>query len=782
MPWTRRALLTTVLALAAAPRPAAAAAEEPYPALRRRWRELVLGTGYDPAAEPYATVLRRTGVAARGWRAAMRPAAGSLWPDAPFDPPAGITQSCARLLTMAMAHAQPGTGLTGDQGLAEDTLAGLDHLHDRVYRPGTKPYGNWWEWRIGSPRLLLDTLTLLYEAAGAARRTRLLAAVDHFVPDSALGSYTGTSTGANRVDLCRVVALRGVLGAAPAKLALARDALSPVFPWVARGDGLYADGSFVQHLWVPYTGTYGQVLLDGLGRLFALLRGSPWEITDPRRQIVLDSVARAYAPLIHDGLVMDGVSGRAISRGLVAGGGVPQSDHQRGHALIAAIALLGESAGRDERTRWHGMIKGWAARDTVSPLPTDPQFGTAELARLAAVLASPVPAAAEPVGHRLFPAMDRAVHRRPGWTAHLAMASDRITHYENGNGENPRGWHTGAGMLSWWTAGRGGQYTDGFWPTVDPYRLPGTTVSTKRLADNEGGGWGAPRPDARWVGGVSDGEFAAVGQHLRGLSSTLQARKSWFFAADAVVCLGAGIDARDGVPVETVIDSRRLETAEDGALLVDGRRHGGRGDWSRTFGRARWAHLAGHGGWVLPGGAPVTALCRARSGAWRDINQDGSPEPLTRRHLTLYQPHGTDPQGAVHRWLLMPGAGPEAVAARAADPHWLTVLANSRACQAVRLRAPAILAANFWQASTVGPLTVTAPCSVLMVRRGPVATVHLADPLRAGRTVDLRWDRPVRRVIAHDPSVRILGTGGSLRLRVAAGTDCAPHGCTVEPD
>ncbi len=129
-----------------------------------------------------------------------------------------------------------------------------------------------------------------------------------------LRDYSGTSTGANRVDLCRSVALRGILGRAPEKIALARDALSPVFPYVTEGDGLYADGSFVQHTWVAYSGTYGQVMLDGLGRLFTLLAGSEWEVTDPGRQIVLDSVEHAYAPLIHDGLVMDTVNGRAISR------------------------------------------------------------------------------------------------------------------------------------------------------------------------------------------------------------------------------------------------------------------------------------------------------------------------------------------------------------------------------------------------------------------------------------------------------------------------------------
>ncbi|MFI9236841.1 polysaccharide lyase 8 family protein [Streptomyces sp. NPDC053079] len=780
--WTRRTFLTAAGSIGALGLATPAAADD-FTALRRRWRTLTLGTGFDPATDPYATALRRTGDLARAHRAGMRPAPDSLWPDAPFDPPAGITQSYARLHTMAQAHAQPGTGLTGDTALAADLLAGLDHLDERVYHPGTTRYGNWWEWQIGSPRLLLDTLALLHDEAGEARRGRCLAAVDHFVPDSLLGDYTGTSTGANRVDLCRVVALRGVLGAAPAKIALARDALSPVFPYVTRGDGLHADGSFLQHTSVAYSGTYGYVLLDGLGRLFALLRGSPWEITDPARQIIHDSVERAYAPLIHNGLVMDSVSGRAISRGLQSADphALLQSDHQRGHALIAAIALLAEGASPAERDRWHRMIKGWIARDTTLPLRTDPRFPVADLARLAAVDERPLPPAPEPVGHRLFAAMDRAVHRRPGWAANISMASDRITHYENGNGENPRGWHTGAGMVLWWGAKEGGgQYTDSFWPTVDPYRLPGTTVSARPLADNEGGGWGAPRPAVRWVGGVTDGQYAAVGQHLKGLGSTLEARKSWFCAADALVCLGAGITARDGHEVETVVDNRNLGADGTAVLTVDGEAQPVRDGWSRSFPRAHWAHLAGHGGYVFPGGAPLEALRPARTGSWRDINAGGSPTPVTRRYLTLWHPHGTDPDDAAYAYLLMPGAAPRDLAARAADPRWLTVLANTRDRQAVHIPSLGLTAANFWQAGTAGPLTVTTPAAVLLRRHGRTATLHLAAPLRTGDTVDLTWSHPVRRVTAHDAAVRVLATGAALRLRVTPGTACVSHGCRVE--
>ncbi|NEE07941.1 polysaccharide lyase 8 family protein [Streptomyces sp. SID7499] len=737
---------------------------DPYDTLRRRWLGISLGTGYDPAAEPYAARLAETGALARDLSANMAPAVDSLWPGHPFDPPAGITLSYGRLWTMTRAYVQQGTGSTADPALLTGILRGLDHLCATVYNPSTTRYGNWWEWQIGSPRLLTDITAALYEELGEARVRAACAAVDHFVPDSALADYSGTSTGANRVDLCRSVALRGILGRDPAKIALARDALSPVFPYVTRGDGLYADGSFVQHTWVAYSGTYGQVMLDGLGRLFALLAGSDWEVTDPNRQIVLDSVERAYAPLIHDGLVMDSVNGRAISRGYLSTDDrkVLRSDHYHGGQLIAAIALLAAGASPAERERWHARVKGWIERDTVSPILTAPQFGVADLARLHAIAASPAPAAPEPTGHHLFAAMDRAVHRGPGFTVNIAMASDRIAHYECGNGENPRGWHTGAGMVSWWAEGTGDQYTDWFWPTVDWYRLPGTTVSTKRLADREGGEWGTARPDARWVGGTTDGTYAALGQHLKGLGSTLEARKSWFCVEDAVICLGAGITCSDGVPVETIVDNRNLGAAGT-PRFVKG---------------PHWAHLENHGGWVLFGREPK-ALREDRTGAWSDINTGSTPERRTRRWQTLWLDHGTDPEDATYTYVLMPGASRRAVAHRAADRHWMSVLANDAVRQAVTVPSLGCTAATFWQAGAAGPLSASGGASVLVVRRGRTATLCVSEPPRTGEPLEIVWDHPVRRVDRADETVEVLSTDRRLRVRVTPGKVCATHVCEV---
>ncbi|AVH93839.1 lyase [Streptomyces sp. WAC00288] len=796
----RAALGTTALGAAAlalplaAPSPAHAA--DAYDALRLTWRGLLLGTGFDPGAEPFAAKLAALGATARDLRAAMAPADGSLWSDLPYADPepdtdaesytysGNIQNSYTRLRTLAEAYAQPGTGLTDDTGLRDEILAGLDHLHDQAYHAGRARYGNWYSWQIGAPQALLDIDVLLYDHLGAARVAEHCAAVDHFVPDSAVASYTGTSTGANRVDLCRVLALRGVLGRSPAKLALARDALSPVFPYVTSGDGLYADGSFVQHTYVPYAGSYGAVMLGGLSHLFALLEGSAWEVTDGGRQVVLDSVEKAYAPFLFNGLAMDAVSGRAVSRGVQKTDtrAVRQDDHLRGHGIIACVALLARSASAAERTRWDGMVKGWIARDHYRPLLTSPALGVAALARLKGIADGPAAPSPEPTGHRLFPGMDRAVHRRPGWAASLSMASKRITYYENGNGENLRAWHSGSGMLYWWgDTFANGQYSDDFWPTVDPYRLPGTTASRKPLADGAGGTWGAARPDVRWVGGTTDGTYAAVGQYLKGLSSTLLAKKSWFFLDDAIVCLGAGIHGRDGTGVESIVENRNLGEHGVHALTVDGTAQPTALGWNATLTGARWAHLAGHAGYVFPGGAPssLKALRQARTGRWSEINQGAVTDPVTRRYLTLWFDHGTDPTRATYAYVLMPGASRERTAARAADRGWLTVLANTDDQQGVRVPSLGFTGVNLWFAGTVGEITTGAPASVLIRESGTTATVCVSGPLRDGATIDLTWHRPVSAVLSHDPAVQVLGTGAALRLRVTPGTLGATHEAVV---
>ncbi|MEV0112951.1 polysaccharide lyase 8 family protein [Streptomyces sp. NPDC050844] len=786
-PWSRRSFLLTTSAsaltlTATGLLPSAeAAAADAYEALRAQWRTLVLGDGFSPTAEPFKSRLAELGATARQLRDTMAPATGSLWPDASYADPepdtdqesygysANVVTGYSRLNTMAQAYRQEGTGLTGDAALKADILTGLDHLYAQVYNENQARFGNWYSWQIGAPQHLLDVCVLMYDHLSATQVANYCKAVDHFVPDSAVGSYTGTSTGANRVDLCRVLALRGVVGGNSAKIALARDALSPVFPYVTTGDGLYTDGSFIQHTTVPYTGSYGSVMLGGLGMLFSLLRGSSWEVTDAKRQIVFDAVEKAWAPFLYNGLVMDGVAGRAISRGLSASDAkkIQADDHLRGHPIMSAIVLLGQGASAAENARWRGLVKGWMRRDYYSPPLSDPSLGLTSLARLKGVEddASVTPAA-EPTGHRLFTNMARATHRRPGWAASISMADPRITYYETGNGENLRGWHTGSGMLYWWgDTYANGQYSDAFWPTVDPYRLPGITASRKPLADAAGGDWGASLPDVKWVGGASDGQRAAIGQYLKGLQSTLRAKKSWFCLDDTIVCLGAGIVCTDGAAVESTIENRNLGPTGTAPFQVDGVGKPTSTPWSATLSGAKWAHIGGHGGYVFPGGATVKALRDERSGKWSDINKGGATTAIARKYLTLYVDHGTAPTNGTYAYQLMPGASAAQTAARSADTGWLRILANSDEQQGVSVPAQGFTGVNFWFGGAVGPLTASAPCSVQISEKSDgTAVVCVSDPMRAQTSLTLTWNRAVSAVTSKPATVTSATTGASLKL------------------
>ncbi|MGW8884611.1 polysaccharide lyase 8 family protein [Streptomyces sp. NPDC055749] len=766
------ALALGVVGAAAAPVAAVAVGTQEFAALRGTWRDLVLGSGFSPTAEPFKTLLADLGRNARAHLSTMAPADGSLWPDAVWRDPepdtdaesyafsAKMNESYNRIGVLAQAWAQPGTGLTDDPAVLQAVLTGLDHLHTRVYNETTSRYGNWWNWQIGAPQALMDTCVLVHDHLTADQIAAYCRAVDHFVPDSVFDSYTGTSTGANRVDLCRSVILRSVVGENADRLARAVAALNPVFPYVTSGDGFYADGSFIQHRNIPYIGGYGSVLHDGVGRLMALLRESPWPVNSPDAQLFLDTVDNAIAPFVHNGLIMDNVSSRGISR---AG----TSEHSRAHSLLATIVLIGQGASETENARWRAMVKGWMQRNYFSPPLKNPQLSLVRAALLQSLLDdTSVKPAPEPVQHRLFHHMDRATHRRRGWCASVSMASKRIAHYEYGNGEHARGYHTGAGWLSWWGDDFGlEQHSDAYWPTVDPYRLPGITASRKPLADGEGGNWGQPMPNAAWVGGTTDGEFGATGQHLVGLSSTMNARKSWFWLDDSVVCLGAGIASADGYAVETTVDNRALGTSGAPALTVDGRVQPGGQGLRQTFEDAGWAHIAGHAGYVFPQGLGLSTVREERTGAWRDINTGGPTTPLTRRYLTLFTDHGTDPTDGGYAYVLLPGASARTTALRAADKGWLHILANTGSQQGIRVPRLGLTAVNFWTAGTAGHLSADAPASVLVrEHRDGTATVVVSDPARQATSLQITWEKRVSSVISKPATVTAVSTGATLKL------------------
>lgn len=740
-----------------------------FAAVRANWAALTNGGAINPADPAFANALATLSTNAANALNTLDTSAGrtSVFTNLPLGSnSAYITSTFNNLKTLALAYSTPGTRYTGDQTVLASTLAGLDFMVQGPYSQAAgnlgvmHGYGNWWDWEIGSPQALEDAATLLYPALSADQIAAYCGAIDYFVPDPThnpmqYGNYV--STGANRLDLCRVVIVRGALGDDAGKIQQGVAGISDTLPFVTSGEGLYADGSWLQHLVgqtaIAYTGSYGSIWLGDVALLLGALAGSPWVPTDPNLANVFFAAKKAFEPVVYNGLMIDAVRGRAIAR-------ATETDANDGLAAVKNFLALAPAADADTAAYLRSTAKGWLNR---TPMPSSSSTSLLTVALAQAVLNdSSVPSAPEPVNHTLYPVMNRAVHRRPGWAVALSMASNRIAYYENGGGDNLRGWHTGDGMVYTYLDGNNTAYDDEFWPTVDPYRLPGITASLKPLTDGEGGQYANAHPTTTWVGGTTDGEFAAVGQDLQGPWSSLVAKKSWFFLDDAIVCLGAGISASDGAEVDTVIDNRNLGQSSRVVLTVDGTKQA---SGSKTFRGARWAHLEGHSGYVFPDGADVTALRETRTGSWHDISGGGPTAGLSRDYATLYVDHGTAPSDADYSYILMPGADAKTVYQRAAQGGWLHILSNTAQQQGIEIPELGVTAVNFWAAGSVGALTSDAPASVLIRRTGKgKATICIADPAASNASTTVTWGQPVAAVISKPGSVTAVSTGKSLTI------------------
>jgi hyaluronate lyase len=708
-------------------------------ALRERWVDQITGrTLIDTADRDFTRAIATLDGAVTATVADL--AAGNarttVFTDAAFDDSANVVTTYKRLAQMAIAWATPGSTYHQDTSLLAHITAGLADTYRLIYNPQQAEFGNWWSWEIGSTKALADTMAILADHLDPQQIADYAAAIDHFVPDPYYqfpdSRGRQVSEGANRVDLCQAVIIRAIVGGDPDRLSHAISGLDPTWAYVDTGNGLYRDGSFIQHSTIPYTGTYGVVLLSGLSSLFALLSGSDAEITEPSRSNVFDAVEQTFAPFVYDEQMMDCVRGRAISR-------EQERSHDDGHVTVQAILTLADSVPAQTGNRWRGLCRGWIERNHYDSILTGASVVRTALVK--SLLASAVPARPETSGPQLFADMDRVVYRGHGWAVALAMCSRRITWYECGNGENNKGYHSGSGMTYVYT-GADGHFDDAFLPTVDLNRLPGITVDTTPLPDKVEGEWGANTPDNLWAGGVALGSYAMIGQHLIGPGGTgLSGRKSWFLTEDMVVCLGAGISTGTAAPVETIVEQRNLGATGTSRLVVDGRLFRPVDQLSSIDG-ARWAALEGVGGYVFLDRSGLRALQERRTGNWRQINVNGSPQELTRRYVTLLVDHGRHPINGSYGYVLLPGMT-AADTARWAHRPQADVVANTEHVQAVDTGR--VSAACFWQPGRAGRWRAETPAAVIAERSGNRVRIAVADPTHAqdsvivGFTTGSRW-------------------------------------------
>lgn len=682
-----------------------------YDILRAKWKTMLTGgTAYNPADPDISAALTSLDATANGYNSTMdkSPTRTYLWSDLPGTSNSSqITSGYGRLRAMALAYSTYGSSLYGNATLAADIVSALDWMNVNCYNttrttPPASGTSNWWDWQIGIPLNLNDATALMYDSLTLSQVTAYMAAVDRY-------TSAATLTGANRTWQCVIIGVRAVLAKDGAKIAVARDGLSAVLSYKTSGDGYYLDGSYIQHNRVPYNGGYGLDSLKSLGNLMYLLEGSTWTVTDPNKPNLFEFIYDSYQPLIYKGAMMDMVRGREISRNY-------SQDHAAGHRAIQGILRLTQFAPSADALAYKKMVKYWVTKDTFSSFYVDAPVEMIVLAKAIMGDAS-IPQASELVKYQQLAGGDRAVFLRPGFGFGLGMFSTRMYNYEAINSENLKAWYTGAGTTYLYNNDLA-HYGDDFWPTVNAYRLPGTTVVSQTTTTSQVG-------TSAWAGGTDLLDtYGVSGMELAYTTGSLTAKKSWFMFDDEIVALGAGITSTDGIIVETVVENRKINGSN--AFTVNGTAQPTTLGWSQTLTAVNSMHLAGNVsgsdiGYYFPVASTVKAVREARTGSWRDINNRSvtPTTPITKNYLTLWLEHGSNPVNKPYQYVLLPNFTSSQVSAYATNPE-ITIVENSTGAQAVRENTLGLLAANFWNdaVKTVDILTVDKKASAMLLEPG----------------------------------------------------------------
>ncbi|MFH9071217.1 polysaccharide lyase family 8 super-sandwich domain-containing protein [Streptomyces alboflavus] len=724
------------------------------------------------------------------------------------------------LYEIALATRVHGGGLYGDTAARRRVVDGLVWLHERYYGDQSKGYyGNWFNWEIGISQQVSKTLVLLYDEVLAQRPDLVrtyVASMDAYLRNGKDGDVNLDSrfhTGANLADITTNRVLQGALLDDTARIRKALTDQLTVFATIdpyqlnhGVTDGYYADGSFIQHASVAYTGSYGKGLLTRVVQTLKILDGTGFAHGEELVPVVHGWVRNGFAPLIFEGWMMEIVKGRAVSR--------TDSGYTDVAVVVEAAVDLSSLAEGAMARALKGYVKH--IRETSRATLDPARFvSPVSVVRYADILAdASVPAAdLNPAARSVaFNAMDKTVHRRPGYAFALSRSSARISKYEYMNGENLMPWFQGEGAHYLYLSGQDQTRAYGvdYFTTVSPYALAGVTAPAeqrrtvpelygKPYYDNPGHPLNFtsssesqnkyvyfPRGTHAHSGGAVLGAYGAAGMVQSSdvafqdrevlpddfvVHRNAAATKSWFLFDDEIVVLAAGVGDPAGRAVTTAVDARIA--APDDAVTLTGVRDDGR-PWSGPgTAELRWLRYANATQGTAVGylflDAPPVRVALDRVTRSRRVVRTANPDTaVTRQVLGVSVDQAAGARPVRLAYALVPHADASRMRSYAKGP--LRVLANSRRVQAVAHRGLGLTALNSFAPGRheVEAVRVDGPSS-LLVRRSPdsaLTSVAVSDPTMRRDTVSVLLRGRRLRPVTADEGVRVRSVSGGTRIDV----------------
>ncbi|SCS77818.1 hyaluronate lyase [Staphylococcus aureus] len=418
---------------------------------------------------------------------------------------------------------------------------------------------NWWDYEIGTPRALTNTLILLNGDISSDEKKKYTAPIKTFAPDSdKILSSVGKpeqAKGGNLVDISKVKLLESIIEEDKDMMKNSIDSFNKVFTYVQDSatdkerNGFYKDGSYIDHKDVPYTGAYGVVLLEGISQMMPMIKETPFNDKTQNNTTLKSWIDDGFLPLIYKGEMMDLSRGRAISR-------ENETSHSASATVMISLLRLSDAMDESTKAKYKQIVKTSVKSDS-SYKQNDYLSSYSDISKMKSLIEdSTISTNGLTQQLKIYNDMDRVTYHNKelDFAFGLSMTSKNVARYESINGENLKGWHTGAGMSYLYNSDVK-HYRDNFWATADMTRLPGTTTLNDMPSTNT-------KNDNSFVGGTKfDEQHASIGMDFENQDKTLTVKKSYFILNDKIVFLGTGIKSTGSSenPITTIENRKANE-------------------------------------------------------------------------------------------------------------------------------------------------------------------------------------------------------------------------------
>ncbi|HCV3597831.1 TPA: hyaluronate lyase HysA [Staphylococcus aureus] len=581
---------------------------------------------------------------------------------------ADMTRTYRNIEKIAEAMRNPKTTLNTDENKKKVKDA-LEWLHKNAYgkEPDkkvkelsenfTKTTGkntnlNWWDYEIGTPKSLTNTLILLNDQFSNEEKKKFTAPIKTFAPDSdKILSSVGKAElakGGNLVDISKVKLLECIIEEDKDMMKKSIDSFNKVFTYVqdsATGkerNGFYKDGSYIDHQDVPYTGAYGVVLLEGISQMMPMIKETPFNDKTQNDTTLKSWIDDGFMPLIYKGEMMDLSRGRAISR-------ENETSHSASATVMKSLLRLSDAMDDSTKAKYKKIVKSSVESDS-SYKQNDYLNSYSDIDKMKSLMTdNSISKNGLTQQLKIYNDMDRVTYHNKDldFAFGLSMTSKNVARYESINGENLKGWHTGAGMSYLYNSDVK-HYRDNFWVTADMKRLSGTTtLDNEILKDTDD-----KKSSKTFVGGTKvDDQHASIGMDFENQDKTLTAKKSYFILNDKIVFLGTGIKSTDSSknPV-TTIENRK---ANGYTLYTDDKQTTNSDNQENNSVFLESTDTKKNIGYHFLNKPKITVKKESHTGKWKEINKSQKDTQKTDEYYEVTQKHSNSDNK--YGYVLYPG-------------------------------------------------------------------------------------------------------------------------------